>query len=355
MNAPRLAASLLALASLLGAGSGGVVAQDVASFQAPTQAQPQGASFSAAMAPAPASTPQQSGRILLQFRSSSSVVGATVTLGDLVASENPLPPELTALPVAVSPAFNANRVVSRNAAEAILLGHPEFQVYVVLGADSCVVDRPGRNVSAAELPAILLPELQRATQGSGDVRIEEVPRVQGGLIPTGRIGAQVQLGDGALNHPWATATVKYYSASGELVGTSTVSFRWSWQRTAWVALRPITPGEAYNPIDFTETAVDGIKLGGNFIAKLPDPGELVAAHLIASGAVLKPSDLAPKKIVQKGQSIQVTYRQNNIRISMKGLSLQDGARGETIAVKNTTSQKTIYAKVVGTQEVEIVQ
>ncbi|SDU24677.1 flagella basal body P-ring formation protein FlgA [Verrucomicrobium sp. GAS474] len=361
MKTFRLSASALVLASLAGS-LGHLGAQQLASFQASGQV------FSAAQAPAtaadaaPAPAPAQgvtisapSDRVILQFRQETDIVGGTVVLGDLVASDKPLPADLAAIPIAVAPAFNTSRIVSRNAVEGVLLGHPEFRSYSLIGVDSCMVKRPGRTVSAAELPAVLLPEIQRATQGAGDVKIEEVARIQGGMIPAGRIGAQVQLGDGALNHTWGTATVRYYSGTGELVGTSTVSFRWSWQRTAWIALRPISPGEEYNPIDFRETAVDGIKLGTNFVDKLPDPGELVAARLIPVGTVLVPNALAPKKIVQKGKNVTVTYNQNHVKISMRGLCLQDGARGEVIPVRNMNSQKTIYAKVVGEQELEIVQ
>ncbi len=149
--------------------------------------------------------------------------------------------------------------------------------------------------------------------------------------------------------------MKFYSATGELVGTSTVSYRWSWQRTAWVAARPISPGEAFNPIDFRETAVDGIKLGGSFVSKLPEPGEIVIGRIIPAGTILTQSALAPKKIVLRGQSVTVTYNQSKVKISMKAISQQDGARGEVIPVKNMNSQRTVYAKVVGAQELEIVQ
>ena len=361
MNALRLSVALLAVFPLAG------FAQELASFQAagtpfPGAQAPQAVAATPVVISAPLATappaaapaqPQQSQAIVLQFKNVVDVVGATITVGDLVAADQALPADLASLPVAIAPAFNTNRVVYRNTLESILLGHPEFSGYSLTGPEACTVARPGRSVSAQELPAIILPEIQRATRGEGDVKIEEVARVQGGLIPTGRIGAQVQLGDGALNHPWGTATVKYYSATGELVGTSTVSYRWSWQRTAWIAARPLSLGEAFNAIDFRETAVDGIKLAGNFVSKLPDSNEIVIGRIVPAGAILTQNVLVAKKIVQRGQSVMVTYNQNNVRISMKGTCLQDGARGEVIPVKNMNSQRTIYAKVVGDQELEI--
>ncbi|HEY8966919.1 MAG TPA: flagellar basal body P-ring formation chaperone FlgA [Candidatus Methylacidiphilales bacterium] len=337
----------LTLALALPALAGIARAQEVASFQVPAQPQVYPA------AQAPAQTQAAAPKALLQLKGETEVVGATVTIGDLVASASPIPADLAAIPVASAPAFNTSRPVSRASVESILLGHPEFAGFSLVGGDACLVGRPGRAVQPTEIPAVLLPEIKRATQGEGDVRIEEISRIEGGLIPAGRIGAQVTLVDGALNHPWASATVRYFSAKGELVGTSTVSYRWSLQRTAYVALRPLSPGEAYNPIDFRETAVDGIKLVGNALTKLPDAGDLSIARLTTTGTILTAPMLTGRKVVHKGESVQVTYNQNHVRISMKAVSLQDGAKGDTVAVKNPNSQRTIYAKVVGDQELEI--
>lgn len=196
-------------------------------------------------------------------------------------------------------------------------------------------------------------ELQKATGSQGQVKIEEFAATAPVTLPAGQIGAQAQLSPTALLHPWATATINYYIGK-EMVGSSEVRFRWSWQRQAYQAVRSIQAGEPYSPLDFRLTTIDAIRASGNYMTQLPTGEDQVIGRQITAGQLLLPSFLAPKKLVQRGDQVVVNYVQSTFKVSMKGVAMQDGTKGQTISVQNSDSKKSLFAKVVDADTLEAV-
>ncbi len=290
----------------------------------------------------------------LTLKPEAQVSGANITVGDVIVPDPALPPELLSIPVGLSPQVNGNKTIAREVVAAAVAGQSQFGAAAWAGSDNCVVNRPGRVINAPDLAATLLLELQRATQNQGQVKIDEFAPTQPVLVPAGQIGAQAQLSPTALLHPWAAATVNYF-VNGELIGSSEVRFRWSWNRQVWQASRNLAMGEDYNQADFRLTTVDAIKADGNYLAELPPADEQSISRPVPAGALLVAADLAPKKIIQRGDPVTVNYTKPNFTISMKAIALQDGARGQVISVKNTISDKSVYAKIVDASTLEVVQ
>ncbi len=303
------------------------------------------------LVPAPALT--------LSLLSQTKVGGANVTVGDVVMPDAAIPPAVLQVPLGLAPALNDSKTYSRAAVSATLAAHSELgdaANSAWTGADQCLVRKPARSVAVENLSSVILTELQHATNGLGQVKIVEFAPAAPVLLPEGKggVGAQAQLDPTALFHPWADATIDYY-VDGEKVATSSVRFRWSWQRQAWQASRTIQAGEDFHAEDFRLTSIDAIKAGGNFFADLPAVEGQVVSHMMPSGALLAPADLAPKRIIQKGEQVTVNYVKSSFKISMKALALQDGVKGQVISVQNTLSKKSLLAKVVDDATLEIVQ
>jgi flagella basal body P-ring formation protein FlgA len=62
-------------------------------------------------------------------------------------------------------------------------------------------------------------------------------------------------------------------------------------------------------------------------------------------------ELAP--VVKRGDIVQVVAETPVLRISVKGMAKQDGAKGDRIKVVNLRSKKVIYAQVVDGQTVSV--
>jgi flagella basal body P-ring formation protein FlgA len=295
----------------------------------------------------------------LSLNSEAKVGGASITVGDVVTADPAIPAAVLQVPLGLAPNLNDTKTLSRLAVAATLAAHTELGAAAApawTGADQCVIRKPARVVAPQDLAAVLLTELQHATNGQGQVKIVEFASAGPVLLPQGRggVSAQAQLDATALFHPWADAAVDYY-VDGEKVASSTVRFRWSWQRPAWQAVRTIQAGEDFHPDDFRLTTVDAIKTGGSFFSDLPAIEGQVISHMLTAGAVLAPADLGPKKIVQRGEQVTVNYVQTSFKITMKAVALQDGVKGQVISVENTQSKKSLFAKVVDDATLEVVQ
>ncbi|NRB38162.1 MAG: flagellar basal body P-ring formation protein FlgA [Pseudomonadales bacterium] len=68
-------------------------------------------------------------------------------------------------------------------------------------------------------------------------------------------------------------------------------------------------------------------------------------RMISAGTVLTPQMLKAAQLIKRGQMITISARLGGINISAQGKALMDGASGDTIRVKNTTSGKIIEGRV----------
>jgi flagella basal body P-ring formation protein FlgA len=58
-------------------------------------------------------------------------------------------------------------------------------------------------------------------------------------------------------------------------------------------------------------------------------------------------------MVMRGQHVTIIAESGGLDLRVKGKALMDGRQGQTIQVKNLSSQKLIYAQVVGTGMVKV--
>jgi len=71
---------------------------------------------------------------------------------------------------------------------------------------------------------------------------------------------------------------------------------------------------------------------------------------VTAGRPVNPNNLC---YVCKGDNVTISAGNPSMRVKTSGVALEDGRMGETIQVKNRRSNKTIYARVAGTGQVEI--
>ena len=86
-------------------------------------------------------------------------------------------------------------------------------------------------------------------------------------------------------------------------------------------------------------------------------GTDLSGHAMARGlpvgTVLSWREVAPRLLVQRGSRVEVVAVSGALTITMKGLAMQSGARGETIVVRNPESRRDFSAVVVGENQARI--
>lgn len=76
-------------------------------------------------------------------------------------------------------------------------------------------------------------------------------------------------------------------------------------------------------------------------------------HSLASGSIIGPKSLRPRKLVKRGDIITILAESNGLSIRVKGTALMDGFRGQSIRVKNTRSRRVLQGEVIAARTVRI--
>lgn len=80
---------------------------------------------------------------------------------------------------------------------------------------------------------------------------------------------------------------------------------------------------------------------------------MVAKRTIREGQTIQPHSLSAPRLVNRGDQIVITAKNDMISIKMKGTALSDGTLGEQISVKNNQSKRIVKATIVDTGQVAV--
>lgn len=80
---------------------------------------------------------------------------------------------------------------------------------------------------------------------------------------------------------------------------------------------------------------------------------MITKRNLRPGQIISPKYLMFPQLVKRGDSVTINAINQAIKVSMKGIAIENGKLGDTIRVKNLSSSKVIDAKVVTSGQVEI--
>jgi len=117
-------------------------------------------------------------------------------------------------------------------------------------------------------------------------------------------------------------------------------------RAAWVAREALDDGVALNPENFGQRRVDVLSVGKELLAEDADLALYETVRTVRAGDYLEMSDVQMIPLVRKGDVVEVVAEEGLLRITMKAMALEDGARGTFIKVRNLQSRKDIQVEVI---------
>lgn len=141
-------------------------------------------------------------------------------------------------------------------------------------------------------------------------------------------------------------------ADGAPVGEATVLLRAALWRDAWVARQPLPVGATFDPSMLDTRRVDVLRDRDVLPAAVGDR-TYVFARGIAAGRLLTWHDVARRPLVRKGELVEVSAGEGMLLITMKALAMENGAKGETVTVRNPVSRKDFAALVIDEQRVQV--
>lgn len=120
-----------------------------------------------------------------------------------------------------------------------------------------------------------------------------------------------------------------------------------------VTKNALTKGTLLKNDDFYAIEMDAQKLKQGYFTDANQVAGLVCKKEIAPETVLNPYNVELAKIVFKGQEVHIIATSGNLKISMGGIAMSDGALGDVIKVQNATSKKVIEAQISGKKQVTV--
>lgn len=141
-------------------------------------------------------------------------------------------------------------------------------------------------------------------------------------------------------------------ADGNNVAEYTFVLHAALWRDAWSTRQPLTAQATFDPACLEVRRVDVLR-DRNAVPSTAGDGSFVFARAVPAGRLLTWTDLAPRPLVRKGALVDVSAIEGMLCVNLKAIALENGAKGETITLRNRESRKDFSATVVDENQVQV--
>ena len=132
---------------------------------------------------------------------------------------------------------------------------------------------------------------------------------------------------------------------GEASQEQTIVLRANLWRSGWRLLRPSQSGEMLDLSALEPVRIDVLR-DRDALSSMPQ-GDYIFTRAVPPNRFLTWRDLAARPIVRRGQVVEVLAQSGPVSVSLKVMAMQDGARNETIRIRNLQSNREFTAQVTG--------
>lgn len=120
-----------------------------------------------------------------------------------------------------------------------------------------------------------------------------------------------------------------------------------------ISANPLTRGQIIDSQDIQYRKKNISLLKQGYYRKGDVLSGLEARRNLASGQVLTPASLQPRKLVSSGQRVTIMLNIDGLKIKTSGQALSSASMGQIVKVRNTRSNKIVEAVVTGEGQVKV--
>lgn len=145
----------------------------------------------------------------------------------------------------------------------------------------------------------------------------------------------------------------FFSVDGRDVARSRINAQVDLNVEALVAARALPKGHVIDENDVSLSMIPFNQAKG----ALTDPGPAIGnttKNNLATGDPIKDRNLTRSLMVRRGEMVTIIAQTGGLKITAAGQAKQDGALGDTINVTNLDSKKSIAARIIGPNTVEVI-
>jgi len=287
-------------------------------------------------------------QISVSFQANASVAGPRIVLGD-IAVIKPAGEEakvIGQLPVAAAPAPGKSKELYTVSVINSLRNRPEVTGVDWQGSQTIMVQRKGNRVPPEQLQAIVDQFLKESGSQfpNAELRFSSF-RAPGELtLPAGKLSWKV-----TPSRPGILGSTSFSIAiavDGQPAATCVVRGRLEVLAEVAVAAAALHKGDVIADNSVSMQKQDVSNLQKPFTAKEQLLG-MEMARTVNAGTVLEQTHIASPPVIRGGEMVKIVARKGALQLSTSGLAKTDGRLGETIPVKNISSNKMIHGRVDG--------
>lgn len=141
-------------------------------------------------------------------------------------------------------------------------------------------------------------------------------------------------------------------ADGVTVGQQTSYFRAQLIQDVWITQRVIQRGDTLGEAKLVKKKTDVINLRDNIWIGKPD-GSQQLITTVSAGTVLQERHLRRTPAIYRNQTVDAVLSHKALEIRLRVIALEDGAPGDVIRLRNTSSSKELRGIVVNSRQVKV--
>lgn len=218
--------------------------------------------------------------------------------------------------------------------------------------EKIVVERKSMEVSQERIEAIYREAVaDRAPWNQEDMVFQRIAVSGQAILPDGELTHEVAFSPRERFVGNVAATIDLH-VNGEKIRSLRVMGKIDLNMNVVRLTRPLKQNETIGPDDLETRR---ITIGDPPDQYVTRPEQAVGKRLVRNTAAHQPlevKDLDRALVLKKGDMVTVVYDHPGLRLTAKGQAKEDGARGDSIRVHNSASNKTIPCRIVDAHTVE---
>ncbi len=119
-----------------------------------------------------------------------------------------------------------------------------------------------------------------------------------------------------------------------------------------VAKHPLARNQTITRADISLKRSNLAYLRHSYFTDISAVAGLNSRRKIIAGKIISPRMIEAPELVQRNEGVVIEARMGSMTAKMKGVALESGAQGDSIRVRNLSSNKEIFATVIGQQRVQ---
>jgi flagella basal body P-ring formation protein FlgA len=287
-------------------------------------------------------------QISVHFQANASVIGPRIVLAD-IATIQPSGSEaetIGQLPVASAPAPGAAKELYTVSIITSLRNRPEVADVDWQGSQSIVVQRKGTRIGQQQLQQIIADYLQKnsASLPKAEIRFTLLRAPEQLMFPYGALRWKVTPSRPDLMS--SSSFSIFFTVDDKPAGNCVVRGKMEAITKVATAAIPLRRGDQITAekIAMKQQSLSGLDQA--FVAKKELLG-MQMARTVSKGAVIEKDHIVSPAIIKDGEMVKIFARKGMLQISASGIAKTDGRLGETIRVKNISSNKLVHCQVDG--------